>query len=136
MGWVAMLTDLIPLVLTALGGAGGATAIAPIVMKVLSWLANKITKGNLEIDDSVRGVIETAIKNGIGFAVAKRQEKNPSADPTAPLTTEDVAAAKQYVETQVPDKLAHFGVDARDLGDMVVSRFGKLLLDRLAAKIG
>lgn len=126
-----LLIDWLP---TLLGGGGLAAVIAPLFMKVLGFLANKVTGGRLQIDDQQRAVVEKAIENAIGFAIARRAEKDPAANPSAPLSADDLAAAKSYLEEQIPETLTHFGIGTRSLGELVVSRWGKMLMRRVAQR--
>lgn len=119
-----LVSKALPLVLGTTSVGGALAAGIPMVLNIVR--GQKASN-----DDGIRSVIEYALNNGIGLAIAKRAATNPTTPVTAPLSADDVAAAKQYVETQIPEKLSALGVQNRDLGDMILSRFGKLLLDRL-----
>lgn len=124
MGWVDLLTSLIPLVLTTVGGGGTVAAGFPIVQQVLTWLGNK---NNATAVTS----LATTIQAGVTSAIADRHAADPTKPVTTPLAPTDIDKAVAYVKGQIADvhtKLTGLGIDPDNLRAMVQAEFGKLLL--------
>lgn len=104
--------------------------VFPILVAVLAPLltffgvaaVNAVAKAaHITVDDKARGVIETAINNGLSLAVAKLQ---PAADQVAQLHTNNamISEVAAYVLPKVPDALARLGITPAHLGELIQAR--------------
>lgn len=106
---------LVQQVVTALLGLVGI-----IVTALVTWVANIIRQRfNIEIEAKHRDALQSALTNGILWAIQKAGWTTGDA-----VTPNILAQARSYVEASVPGALTHFGIDA-------ATGIGKATLDRL-----
>lgn len=97
--------------------------IAAGVMGLLGWAVRRFaTTLELDIDDSQRRVLEQVMARAIALAV---QSRFPGSPPNSPAM---LAQAIDYLARNVPEALAHFGIDPRTepgrakLREMILAR--------------
>lgn len=130
--------------LFVLGGAAHAADAStlvdyrPLLLDVLQLLAAAVLSGGLwalrllmlklklDADSRFREYLETALRNGIGYAATRLQERIASLSPVDARNA-IVADAATYAITKVPDALARFGIDSGHLADMITARLASVL---------
>jgi hypothetical protein len=109
-----ILNELIQLLASAILGLGSWA-----IVRVLRWL-------RLSEDEKVRGYLNAALDNAVGWAVADLRRRMPSAELGPGVghaaRVGVVNEAASYIAQRVPDALKRFGVTPEGVRDMVEKR--------------
>lgn len=130
MTWVALISEWLPTILSILGVGTAGTAGVPLFKRIFGWLDRKNIKSDQDQDNGIRSFLDQVLSNAATLAVARRQTAGQPVD--TPLTEKDLTPATTYVTSVAADSLAHLNVNPRDIPDMILARFGRMLLDRVS----
>lgn len=124
---VTTVVDLGPLVDLAIG------IVAPVMLTALSglatWVLYKIkARTGLQIEAQQRAAVEQGLARAVSYAVTRLESRAAGGIPID-LRSSAIAAAAAYAQKAVPDALAHFGITADRLSEMVEARLEGLLVD-------
>jgi hypothetical protein len=96
------------------------------------WVAKKLGNEKLAENDAIRGYLNAAFTNAIGFAHTKfRSYIAGSGRKLTRIEIENdlVRFAVGFMLGKVPDALKHFGITEEGIRDMIVARLPEDLLD-------
>lgn len=100
--------------------------VIPIVVTALiGWAAVLYARlTGKELDAQNRDSLETALTNGIRWAIQELLKGKLNADGTVPEASKPavIAAAKGYVKTSAPDAIRHFSMSEGKLDERVKSK--------------
>lgn len=93
----------------------------------LAWIVGKAfalfeQKTGVQIEDSTRAYLETAIENGLLWSRSKILEAS-SGKTSVEIESEVVAKTVQYLLDMVPDAIEYFGLTEDKLKQLVETRF-------------
>lgn len=99
--------------------------ITLVVTAIVGWLAalyTRVTGANLEATH--REALQSALTNGIRYAIQMVLEGKLNKDGTVPLSKRSAVLleAKRYVMDSVPDALAHFKVSEGKLDELLTPK--------------
>jgi len=100
-----------------------------VLVGVLSWATSRLvtylkTWFGLRLDEVQRAVVLGAVERGVNFAadVVREHIRAKSNGIGFDVREKLIKAGVDYVETRVPDALAHFKLRPVDIGDMIAAK--------------
>lgn len=104
-----------------------------LITAFIGWAAAKFHQWTgRQIEAKHREALQSALENGVRFALQKLIEANPQLDPsrlTGSERNQVLAGAEQYLLDSVPEALRHFNLEQQ--GRLAVDRLRDLILPKL-----
>jgi len=94
--------------------------------RLLQYLGLKEKSAQLDIDAKTREYLLAAADNGIEFALRRYRERVAAGEGSADAARNVLEDSAAYVIQRVPDALAHFGLDAAGVRQIIDARLPKL----------
>lgn len=103
-------------------------ALAPHVIELIVAIFATIllpklyTFLHISVDDSRKATIETALTNGIQYAIGKALGTSPTAPDLDAAKDSIISIASEYALGRVPDTLAKLGLGDNDVAQLIEAR--------------
>lgn len=108
---IGTITTLLSVVITGIGG---------VALKI--FYAFLKDKAGIELDAQVRAYLDQALTNAVSYGKLKVEGIVDANTAAVDVHSEVVAQALDYITAQVPDALAHFGIDDDGLKRLIEAR--------------
>lgn len=97
-----------------------ALAVPVVAARIYGWLGVKAEKDQTEIEKMLRDALHQSAANGLAYALNKLKLGQ-----TVPLgrAQEIATLAASYVEEKNPEAIAKLGVTAKQLNDIIFTKF-------------